>query len=316
MAKNWMTCLVCLSIILIAPWIGSTAYIDLTDFIFWRLRAPRVLSGAAVGATLGLIGAAFQALFGNPLATPSTTGTTAGAALGALVALVILPGEGWLREMGVPMFSFVGAFVVSIVISLLATRRQLHTEDVLLAGIALTLAAGAVTTGLQFQADIAATYRAVQWSLGSIAQVGFDASLALLPLCVISCIGVLTQTKALETLIFGEEHAFTQGVNIQRVRSIVLIFGGLGVASTVAWCGPIAFIGLVVPHIVRMTFGNTRRKLFLLSAIVGSAFLVLCDALARIVLPGREIPVGVLTALFGAPMLIFLVIERRKASRP
>ena len=311
MSKVWIVCIASVVLILLAPWVGSTAYVDLTDFIFWRLRAPRVLSGAAVGATLGLIGAAFQALFGNPLATPSTTGTTAGAALGALVALILLPAEGWLREAGVPVFAFLGALAVSIAISVLATRRRLHTEDVLLAGIALTLAAGAVTTGLQFQADIAATYRAVQWSLGSLAQVGFDAALILLPLCIISCSGILTQTRALETLVSGEEQAYTQGVNIQRVRSLVLLFGGLGVAATVAWCGPIAFIGLVVPHIVRMTFGNTRRILFPISAVVGAAFLVLCDALARIVLDGREIPVGVLTALFGAPMLIFLVVQRR-----
>ena len=314
MLRIGVVCLLSVALILIAPWVGSTAQIDLTDFIFWKLRAPRVATGVTVGATLGLVGASFQALFGNPLATPSTTGTTAGAALGALVALVALPSEGWLREAGVPILAFSGAIGVSVAISLLATRKKMHTEDILLAGIALTLAAGAVTTGLQFQADLAATYRAVQWSLGSLAQVGFETTFQLFPLCIISFVGIMTQTRALETMIFGEEHAYTQGVNIQRVRTFVLFFGGLGVASTVAWCGPIAFIGLVVPHLVRMTFGNTRRILFPLSAVVGAAFLVTCDALGRVVLDGREIPVGVLTALFGAPMLIFLVVQRRTRS--
>jgi len=132
-------------------------------------------------------------------------------------------------------------------------------------------------------------------------------------LCSIACIGILWQTKALETMISGEEHAFTQGVDIRTVRSMVLFFGGLGVAVVVAWCGPIAFIGLVVPHIVRMIFNNTRRILFPMSAVVGATFLVLCDAIARIVFKGYELPVGVLTALVGAPMLIFLVINRRRS---
>lgn len=312
MTRITITCSLCFLVVLCAPWIGSTAHIDLTDFIFWQLRAPRVLTGALVGLTLGLTGAAFQALFGNPLATPSTTGTTAGASLGALSALLLFPNQGWFHDIGVPLCAFIGAMAVSIPITFLAAKRAMHVEDVLLAGIALTLASGALTTGLQFQADIAATYRSVQWSLGSLAQVGYKSTFYLLPLCVVSCVGILWQTKALETMIAGEEQAFTQGVNIQKVRSVVLFFGGLGVAITVAWCGPIAFIGLVVPHIVRIIFDNTRRVLFPMSGIIGATFLVLCDALTRILLDGREVPVGVLTALIGAPVLIFLVFRRRR----
>ncbi|MEC7987035.1 MAG: iron ABC transporter permease [Myxococcota bacterium] len=313
MKRIGLISLICICIVLIAPWIGSTSRVDLSDFIFWQLRAPRVLTGVAVGATLGITGAAFQALFGNPLATPSTTGTTAGASLGALTALIILPNEGWMHTAGVPLFAFLGAMAVSIAITMLASQRNMHIEDVLLAGIALTLAAGAMTTGLQFQADIAATYRAVQWSLGSLAQVGYDSTFLLLPLCGIACLGILLQTRALETMISGEEQAFTQGVNVQFVRSFVLFFGGLGVASTVAWCGPIAFIGLVVPHIVRMIFNNTRRILFPMSGVMGATFLVGCDAVARIIFSGQELPVGVLTAIIGAPVLIVLVINRRRS---
>jgi iron complex transport system permease protein len=301
-----------LIVIFFAPWIGSTSRIDLTDFIFWQLRAPRVIAGFVVGATLGITGAAFQSLFGNPLATPSTTGTTAGASLGALVAILLLPNESIVHLFGVSFFAFVGAMVVSIAITVLATKRNMHIEDILLAGIALTLAAGAVTTGLQFQADMASTYRAVQWSLGSLSQVGYDSTIYLFPLCLAACIGILWQTRALETMISGEEQAFTQGVSIQRVRSAILFFGGLGVAVSVAWCGPIAFIGLVVPHIVRLTFNNTRRILLPMSGVVGGAFLVFCDAIARIIFSGQELPVGVLTALIGAPLLIFLVVNRRR----
>ena len=114
-------------------------------------------------------------------------------------------------------------------------------------------------------------------------------------------------------MIAGEERAYSQGVNIQAVRSRVLFFGGLGVALSVAWCGPIAFIGLVVPHLVRMMSIQSRRVLLPLSALVGGSFLVLCDACARVVLSGRELPVGVLTALIGSPMLIFLILRRPRA---
>ena len=311
MKRLILICGLCFLCVLSAPWIGSTSHLDLTSFIFWQLRAPRVLTGLAIGATLGLTGAAFQALFGNPLATPSTTGTTAGASLGALCALLLFPNEGWVRELGVPFFAFIGAMLVSIPIALLATKRTLYMDDLLLAGVALTLVSGALITGLQFQADLASTYRAVQWSLGSLAQVGYESTFLFFPLCGFACVGILWHTRALETLISGEEHAFTQGVNVHAVRSRVLFFGSLGVALTVAWCGPIAFIGLVVPHLVRMSFNQTRRILFPLSAVMGGTFLVMCDALARIVLTGRELPVGVLTALIGSPMLIFLIFNRR-----
>ena len=113
-------------------------------------------------------------------------------------------------------------------------------------------------------------------------------------------------------MISGEEQAFTQGVAIERVRSAVLFFGGLGVAVTVAWCGPIGFIGLVVPHIVRLTFNNTRRILLPISGVVGASFLVTCDAISRVIFSDQEIPVGVITSLIGAPLLIFLVVNRRR----
>ena len=311
MTRLVLVCIFCILCLLSAPWIGSTSYLDLTSFIFWQLRAPRVLTGVVVGATLGLTGAAFQALFGNPLATPSTTGTTAGASLGALSALLLFPNEGWVRELGVPFFAFVGAMAVSIPIALLATKRTLYMDDLLLAGVALTLTSGALITGLQFQADLASTYRAVQWSLGSLAQVGYDSMSFFFPLCGIACIGILRHIRALETLISGEEHAFTQGVDVHSTRSRILFFGSLGVASTVAWCGPIAFIGLVIPHLFRMLFKQNRRLLFPLSTLIGGTFLVMCDAIARVILDGRELPVGVLTAFIGSPMLIFLILNRR-----
>ena len=307
----FLTCILCVLIILISPWIGSTSWRQLTNFIFWQIRAPRVIAGVGIGATLAITGAAFQSLFGNPLATPSTTGTTAGASLGALVALLVLSSTTWFHEYTVSLCAFLGAMAVTVPLSMLSTKRNMHMANVLLAGIALSLASSAITTGLQFQADIAATYRAVQWSLGSLSQVGYENIFLLLPLCILSCFGILWHTAELQSLIFGEEQAFTQGVDIEKIRFRVLFFGGLGVAVSVAWCGPIAFIGLIVPHIVRKICNNSRRILLPMSGVVGATFLVLCDAVARVILSGRELPVGVLTALIGAPLLIMLVVYKR-----
>ena len=152
----------------------------------------------------------------------------------------------------------------------------------------------------------------MQWSLGSLGQVGYAGVSGLLPLTAVCCAGVLFQRRALEALVSGEERAFSQGVDVARVRSFVLILGSLGVAACVAWCGPIAFVGLVVPHIVRLSLGSVRRILLPMSGVAGAAFLVTCDAVARVIVPGVELPVGVVTAAIGAPLLIFLVLTRNR----
>lgn len=299
-------------VLLVAPLIGPLPAPEVASFVLTQLRIPRVLVGAEVGACLGVVGAAFQAIFRNPLATPSTTGTTAGAALGALGALVLLPVAWTHATTVVAVCAFVGAVAVAWPVATLASSGRARIEDVLLAGVAMTLAAGALTTGLQVQADQAATFRAVRWSLGSLAQVGYGGAGILLPIVALSLFATLGRTRALQAMVGGEARAFSQGVDVRRVRTEVLFAGALGVAASVAWCGPIAFVGLVVPHLVRLSLGPTRRVLLPMSGLVGAAFLVLCDTVARAAIPGRELPVGVLTAAVGAPLLVFLVLRRAR----
>jgi ABC-type Fe3+-siderophore transport system permease subunit len=301
----------CVAIVAVAPFVGPTPAPEAASFVLTELRVPRMLVGAEVGACLGVVGAAFQAIFGNPLATPSTTGTTAGAALGALFALVVLPAAWTTATPVLAACAFVGALAVALPVASLAASGRARVEDVLLAGVATTLAAGALTTGLQVQADLAATFRAVRWSLGNLAQVGYGGAGLLLPLAGGAVLAVLGRTRALETMVAGEALAFAQGVDVRRVRTELLVAGALGVAACVAWCGPIAFVGLVVPHLVRLSVGPARRLLLPLSAVVGAAYLVACDTLARAVWPGRELPVGVLTAAIGAPLLVALVLRRQ-----
>ncbi len=301
----------CITVLVVSPWIGPSMPAESADFILWQLRVPRVLVGALTGGILGIVGAAYQTIFGNPLATPSTVGTTAGAVLGALAAVVLFGGG---MVGGVPVLAlaaFAGALVVTLVVALVASSGRASTSDVLLAGIAITLAASALASGLQFQADMAATFQAVRWSLGHLGQLGFEGAWTLMPFAGVTLVVVLSQTRALDAMVAGDALAATQGVDVIRVRTLVLGVGALGVGATVALCGPIAFVGLIVPHLVRLWLSASRRVLLPMSALMGASLLVLCDGLARVVIPGRELPVGVLTAALGAPLLLWLVTRRR-----
>ncbi|MCC7508631.1 MAG: iron ABC transporter permease [Planctomycetes bacterium] len=303
----------CVAMAVSAPWIGGALDGESGEFILQSLRIPRVIMACLVGATLSLVGACYQTIFANPLAAPSTVGTTAGATLGALVAVLAGSALGGMPG-GLPIVAvsaFLAALGVSLFVAALAGSGRARVNDVLLAGVAISLAAGAVSAGLQYSADELQLYAAIQWSLGHLPQVGYRGVLMIAPFVAITGVVLLSQTRALQSLAAGEERAHSQGVHVAHVRSLVLGVGALGVAACVAWCGPIAFVGLIVPHIVRLSVGTSRRILLPMSAVMGAAFLVACDTVARIVLPGRELPVGVLTAGIGAPLLVWLVARRR-----
>jgi iron complex transport system permease protein len=310
-ARSVLLVAACVVAIAVSPWLGPPLDGPSAGFVWWSLRAPRVALGVLVGGGLALTGAAFQLVLENPLATPSTVGTTAGASLGALAVLVLWPGA----AVGAPLVAlgaFAGAVAVSLAIAALASLARLRPEERLLAGVAVGLAAGAVTTGLQLQADAAATIASVRWSLGSLSTVGFAAPLRLLPLSLVGGAVLLGHLRALQAIAGGVDRAATQGVAVTRVRVAVLIAGSLVVAGCVATTGPIAFVGLVVPHLVRGLVPGGPRTLLPLSLVAGAAFLPLADGLARVVLPHRDLPVGVITAALGAPALVFLMLRRRR----
>jgi iron complex transport system permease protein len=310
-ARVTLFALVALAWLCLAPFVGPTLAGPQDAFVFWFLRVPRVVVGLLVGGTLGLVGAVFQLVFSNPLATPSTVGTTAGATLGAMVALV-LPTPAFCS--GLPFVvvgAFGGALAASWCVAAVAASGRARMGDVLLAGIAASLGASALATGLQYTADLHALFAATQRSLGHLPQVGYQGVALLLPFALVCALSLLGLTRSLEALAGGEELAHGQGVDVRRLRTLALGIGALGVAACVAWCGPIAFVGLIVPHLVRLLFGPSARLLLPLSWLTGAAFLVLCDLMARLVIPGGELPVGVLTAALGAPALIWLLLRRR-----
>ncbi len=313
--------LACLALCAIAPFLGpsfsassppaSSAAADQAAFVLWQLRIPRVLVAIMVGATLSLVGACFQILFANPLASESTVGTISGAALGALLAFVSGATVALSGLPAVVLGAFLGALGVTLSLTALAAHGRIRTNDVLLAGIALSIAASAIASVLQSLAASSATMAAAQWSLGQLVQVGYRGVILLLPFSAVVLTALLWQARAFDTLSAGEERAYSQGVDVRRLRLLALSLGALGVAAAVAWCGPIPFVGLIVPHIVRRLFRAQQRFFLPLSAVGGGAFLVVCDTAARLLLPGRELPVGAITAILGAPTLLWLVARRR-----
>ncbi len=305
--------LVITTIVVIAatPWIGARPEGEAGSFILNELRIPRTLMAAMVGGLLSMVGAVYQTLFANPLAAPSTVGTTAGAVLGALVALVLGWGTSVSGLPAVATAAFCGALVVTFLLAGLAAREQARIDDVLLMGVAISLAAGAISAGIQFTSDQVGLANVVRWTLGHLPQVGYKGIYLILPFFLLVVAVLLSQVRSLESLVAGEQLAFSQGVDVRRTRVLGLGVGALGVSAVVAWCGPIAFVGLIVPHITRRLLGTSRRLLIPGSLFCGSLFLVLCDLIGRSAIPGKEVPVGVITAALGAPTLIALIIRRR-----
>lgn len=300
-----------LCLVAVAPWVGPELAGPSAQFILAELRLPRVALAALAGAALAAAGAAFQVLLQNPLASPSTIGTTAGAGLGALLLLVAFPAAA--TPTGLVVAAFAGALTVSAAITAAAASHRLRSADLILAGVALTVAAGAVATGLQLRADAASTVAAVRWSLGSVATVGPNKPMALAPIALLSIAWLSRHGRALQTMAAGPERAASQGLDLVRLRTELLAAGSLAVAGAVAFAGPIAYVCLIVPHLVRLTVRPPVRLLVQLSALGGAAFLVTADAAARLALPDHELPVGVVTAALGAPALILLLWRGRSA---
>lgn len=300
----------CLAACGVAPFIGPPSTGDTAAFVFWQLRVPRLLVAMMVGATLSLVGACFQIIFANPLASESTVGTISGAALGALIAFL---SGATIGPSGLPIVvlgAFAGALAVTLALTALAAHGRTRTNDILLAGIALSLATTAVSSMLQSLASNAAI-AAAQWSLGQLVQVGYRGVVLLLPFTAVVVGALLLRARAFDTLVAGEERAHSQGVDVRTLRAVTLGAGALGVGACVAWCGPIPFVGLIVPHIVRLLVHSRQRFFLPLSAVGGATFLAVCDTAARVLFPAREVPVGAVTAILGAPTLIWLVSRRR-----
>ncbi len=274
------------------------------------IRAPRALLAALVGAGLALAGAALQALLRNPLAEPYVLGVSGGAALGAVTCLVL----GWAAASGwiLPLAAFVGALAAVGIVLQVAEHggTRLDTRTLLLAGVVVGAFFNAVIL-LLLTFGSAETFRsAIYWMMGSLAGADFDAVLVLAVWVTPGALLLLALGRPLNLLAVGEETALFLGVRVEGLKRVIYLAASLLVAATVAVSGAIGFVGLIVPHGVRLAWGSDHRKLLPAAALAGAAFLVLADTAARTAAAPAEIPVGVVTALIGVPLFVLLLTRR------
>ena len=313
---------VCLS----APLIGSTSidfsrvfdrsipFADNIDAqIFFVARLPRVMAGAMVGSALAASGVIFQALLRNALATPFTLGVSAGAALGAILALTFDLPSGIAGFSAVPIASFAGALgAVAIVYALARARRQgLSTNVLLLAGVTLNSFFSALIIFVQFMADQTQTFRTVRWLMGDLDVSSYAPMIAAIPPIALSFAAFAVLPRSLNLLSISDESAASRGVDVHRTQRLAFLSASLATGAAVSLGGPVGFIGIVVPHLVRLLVGADHRLVLPASALGGAAFLVACDTISRTALSPLEIPVGVLTAIIGGPFFLWLLIRSR-----
>jgi len=309
----------------LAPVVGSTRislarafdrsipFADNVDAqIFFIARLPRVLAGALVGASLATAGVVFQALLRNPLATPFTLGVSAGASLGAMLVMILGIGVTAGPVSAVPLASFAGAAVATLIVYVLATpyRRAMSTAVLLLAGVTLNSFFSAIIMFVQYVADFAEAYRAARWLMGDLDVGSFDPVIAAVPLVVISFGMFALLPSALNVLSLGPDAAATRGVDVARTQRLAFFSAALATSAAVSLAGPIGFIGIVVPHLVRLLVGVDHRIVLPASALFGATFLVVCDLGARTLLAPVEIPVGIVTAMIGGPFFLWLLVRK------
>jgi iron complex transport system permease protein len=291
--------------------------------IAWTIRFPRTLKALLAGATLAVCGAVFQTLFRNPLATPYTVGISSGASLGALIAYKI----GWVTSYAglssVSLCAFGGAIAVLLVVLALArSAARITGNTLLLAGVTIGFFCSGMMIFLTSLADVTETHKTVRWLMGSLDTFGAVDLKALFPLVFPLWIVMLALARGLNQFDVGAEIAATRGVNVRRLEVVGIVGGSLAVAAVVSMCGPIGFVGLIIPHLIRLGAGRDHRIVLPASMLLGAAFLIVCDFLTALVpgwysaIAGRQvgaaqIPIGVMTAIIGTPIFLTLLTTRR-----
>jgi iron complex transport system permease protein len=280
--------------------------------IFFVARMPRTLAGAIVGAALAAAGVVLQALLRNPLASPFTLGVSAGAALGAILAVTFGASFQVLGVTSVPLASFAGSLGAVAIVYALATvrRRGLSTDVLLLAGVTLNAFFSALILFVQYFADYTQTFRTVRWLMGDLDVAGYGAILAALPLVALALVAIAWLPRGLNLLSLGPESAAARGIDVHRTQRLAFMSASVATGAAVSLGGPIGFVGIVVPHLVRLIVGSDHRVVLPASAFFGAAFLVACDVVARTALAPMELPVGVVTSLIGGPFFLWLLLRR------
>ena len=280
---------------------------DLSDTqraILFDIRLPRVLLAACVGASLAVAGASLQALLRNPLAEPYLLGVSNGAALGTMLAFVFFESFSFAR----PVLAFAGAGVATFTVYQMArSRAGMNVERLVLSGVIVTTFLSSIIVMLTSVLDAARLRGFTFWLLGDLSQATYDGFYLTLAAATVGTIVLSSQARALNLMMVGERDALDFGVEVGRVRLIVFGLSSLLVGTAVAASGSVGYVGLIVPHLVRLAIGSDNRLVVPMSAFVGAIFVVLADLIARTAIAPRELPVGAITALVGSPVFIYLL---------
>jgi iron complex transport system permease protein len=311
--------------VVVAPLVGSTPislrrafdwsvpFADNPDAqIFFIARLPRTLAGALVGSTLASAGVVFQGLLRNPLATPFTLGVSAGAALGAMLAVTFAPAVALAGVPAAPLASFAGSLLAVAIVYLLASARHrgLSTNTLLLAGVTMNAFFSALILFVQYFADFADTFRILRWLMGDLDVSSYTPLVSTLPLVAISFGTFAWLARPLNLLSLGGDAAEARGLDVTRAQRLAFVSASLATGAAVSVGGPVGFVGIIVPHLVRLLVGADHRVVLPASALFGAAFLVLCDVVSRTVMAPLELPVGIITALIGGPFFLWLLVRR------
>ena len=283
------------------------------EAIIWNIRLPRVLLAFCVGASLALAGAAFQGLLRNPLADPYTIGVSSGAALGAVIVIFFQLTIVGLGSYTLPVVSIIGGFVTLMLVFGLVrmASRSFAIETIILAGIIMGAFIGAIISLIIALGDQNSMTQIIYWLYGSVAMRGWSHVQLIFPFMLVGMFILLIHYRELNALALGEEAAEHIGVNVKRGKYFILAGASLLTGASVAVSGTIGFVGLVIPHVVRLITGPNHRHVLPLSFLIGGGFLILADLVARMIIAPQELPIGVITALIGAPVFALLLIKNR-----
>jgi iron complex transport system permease protein len=312
--------LFCFAVLMAAPWIGSTgvtfhnvlAGVSPDREIFMVARVPRIFFGALVGGALAMAGVVFQAILRNSLADSLTLGVSAGASFGAVVAIWLGLQVVILGVSSVSIAAFMGALLTILLVFFIArTGGVIPTFTLLLAGITLNFVFGALIMFIHYAANFNQGYLMTRWVMGSLDSADMSAVLRTVPFVMLSLAALIWLAPQLNPLAAGEEWAAARGINVRRLKTLSYFIGSILTGAVTAFGGPIGFVGIIVPHSVRLLAGPDHRILVPASFFHGSGFLVLCDTAARTLLAPTDIPVGIITALVGGPFFILLLKRNR-----
>ncbi|MHB2264936.1 FecCD family ABC transporter permease [Aliihoeflea sp. PC F10.4] len=303
---------------LIRAWFSDDAAISARDrVIIYEIRLPRIALGILIGAALAVSGAVMQGLFRNPLADPGLVGVSAGAGLGA-ISIIVLGGTALgpvVALFGIyalPLAAFCGGLATTLLLYKVATRRgQTSVATMLLAGIALGAMAGAFSGVLVYMANDNQLRDLTFWGLGSLAGATWSKIAAAGPIIILALVASPFLAKGLNALALGEASAHHLGVPVQRLKNIAIVAVAAAVGASVAVSGGIGFIGIVVPHLLRLSIGPDHRYLLPASALLGASLLLLADAVSRTIVAPAELPIGIVTAAVGAPFFLWILLRRR-----